>query len=436
MLVFKRAHTFNNENVSLGGIVLKRKKNIFFSIVSLFIITFVLSACSENSSGSSEDGDTIKLGVLEDRSGDFALVGMQKSHAIELAVEEINENDGLLGKKIEVIAPDTQSDDNRYQEMARKLILEDEVDVIMGAFSSASREAIRPIMEEHEMLYFYNNQYEGGVASKYTFPTGAVPEHQVTTIMEYMIEEYGPNVYTIAADYNFGQITADWVKVAAEEFGGEIVGEEFIPLGESQFNSSINKIQKAKPDFLMVLLTGEKQSSFYEQWNTQGIKDLPLATTINMAQQYEHIRTEAPALANMHVAAPFMEELDTPEAEEFVEKFREKFPDDDYVGMEAEAQYTGVHLWAKAVEEAGTTDVDEVIAELENDITWEAPSGSVSIDPKSHHAIKDVYLFNADNEHNISTVHEWEQVEPYWLHEEKGVDLTEDSPNEQYTPID
>ena len=412
---------------------MKLNKKFILSVVSLLAIFSMLAACSDNAGS---DGDTIKLGVLEDRSGDFALVGIQKSHAVELAVEEINEDGGLLGKQIEIIAPDTQSDDKRFQEMARKLILEDEVDAIMGAFSSASREAIRPIMEEHEMLYFYNNQYEGGVASKYTFPTGAVPEHQVMTVMEYMIDNYGPNVYTIAADYNFGQITADWVRVAAEDLGGEVVGEEFIPLGESQFNSSINKIQKAKPDFLMVLLTGEKQSSFYEQWNTQGIKDLPMSTTINMAQQYEHIRTEAPALAHMHVAAPFMEELDTPEAEAFVEKFREKFPDDDYVGMEAEAQYTGVHLWAKAVEEAGTTDVDDVIAELENNITWDAPSGPVTIDPKSHHAIKDVYLFYADEDHEISTLHKWDQVEPYWLHEEKGIDLTKDSPNEQYTPID
>lgn len=414
---------------------MKYFKKYFFNLVSLLVVSAILVACGSSSSSSS-DGDTIKLGVLEDRSGDFALVGIQKSHAIELAVEEINNDGGLLGKEIEIIAPDTQSDDKRFQEMARKLILEDEVDVVMGAFSSASREAIRPIMEEHEMLYFYNNQYEGGVASKYTFPTGAIPEHQVMTVMEYMIDTYGSNVYTIAADYNFGQITADWVRVAAEDLGGNIVGEEFIPLGESQFNSSINKIQKAKPDFLVVLLTGEKQSSFYEQWNTQGIKDLPMATTINMAQQYEHIRTEAPALAHMHVAAPFMEELDTPEAQAFVEKFREKFPDDDYVGMEAEAQYTGVYLWAKAVEQAGTTDVDAVIEELESDLSWEAPSGNVTIDPKSHHAIKDVYLFYADEDHNISTLYEWEQVEPYWLHDEKQIDLTKDSPNEQYTPID
>lgn len=415
-----------------------KTNKVAISVACLFLVSLILVACGGTSGDGTEgsDKDVIKLGVLEDRSGDFALVGLQKSHAVELAVEEINDNGGLLGKQIEVIAPDTQSDDQRFQEMARKLILDDQVDVIMGAFSSASREAIRPIMEQHEMLYFYNNQYEGGVASKYTFPTGAVPEHQVMTLMEYMIDTYGPRIYTIAADYNFGQITADWVRVAAEEFGGEIIDEEFIPLGVSQFSSSINRIQKAKPDVLVVLLTGAKQSSFYEQWSTSGIKDLPMATTINMAQQYEHKRFTPPALENMHVTAPFMEELDTPEAKEFVEKWRNKFPDDDYVGMEAAAQYTGVYLWAKAVEQAETTETDAVIEALESGLSVEAPSGTVTIDPKSHHAIKDVYLFKADKEHNIEVLDKWEQVEPYWLSEEKGVDLTKESPNTQYTPID
>lgn len=413
------------------------KKQYITGIVILFLCSLVLSACGSGSGGkSSGAGNTIKLGVLEDRSGDFALVGLQKYHAVQLAVEEINNNGGLLGKQIEIIAPDTQSDDKRFQEMARKLILDDKVDVIMGAFSSASRETIRPIMEQNKMLYFYNNQYEGGVASKYTFPTGAVPEHQVLPLIEYMTKTYGPNAYIIAADYNFGQITADWVRVAAEKYGGSIIGEEFIPLGVSQFSSSISRIQKAKPDYLVVLLTGAKQSSFYEQWNTAGMRDLPMATTINMAQAYEHKRFKPPALANMYVTAPFMEELDTPEAKEFVKKWREKFPDDDYIGMEAEAQYTGVYLWAKAVEQAGTTEVDAVIAALESGISIDAPSGKVSIDPKSHHAIKDVYLVHADENHNITFPHKWDQIKPYWLAEEKGVDLTKEAPNKQYTPLD
>ncbi len=104
------------------------------------------------------------------------------------------------------------------------------------------------------------------------------------TLIKSMIKKYGPNIYTIAADYNFGQITAQWVKKTAEENGGKIIGEEFIPLSVSQFSSTISKIQQAKPDVLVTLLVGVPQSSFYEQWSKSGIKGLPMATTVNMAQ--------------------------------------------------------------------------------------------------------------------------------------------------------
>lgn len=409
-------------------------------IICIVLLSTVLSACSSpTSSNSDSNNKPIKLGILEDQSGDFALVGIQKLHAAQLAVEEINKDGGLLGRQIDIIAPDTQSDNNRYQEMARKLILEDKVNVIMGGFSSASREAIRPIMEKEKMLYFYNNQYEGGVASKYTFATGAVPEHQVTTLISAMIEKYGPKIYTIAADYNFGQITADWVKRTAEENGGEIVAEEFIPLGVSQFSSTISKIKQANPDVLVTLLVGQAQSSFYGQWAKEGNNDIPMATTVNMAQAYEHKRFKPPALANMYVTAPFMEELAevTPAAKKFVDNFYAKFPKDEYVGMEAAAQYSGIYLWAKAVEKAGTTDTDEVIEALESGISFEdGPEGKVTIHPETHHAIKDVYLVYSDVNHKITFPQKWDAVVPDWLSKEKGVDLTKKAEYTQYTPID
>src|SRR5690606_39213113 len=118
---------------------------------------------------------------------------------------------------------------------------------------------------QNKMLYFYNNQYEGGVASKYTFATGGVPEHQIQTLMEGLIKDYGPKVYVIAADYNFGQISADWVYKETVANGGEIVGEEFIPLGVSQFSSTISRIKDADPDVLITLLAGAEQSAFYGQ---------------------------------------------------------------------------------------------------------------------------------------------------------------------------
>jgi len=419
---------------------MQKKTKGYIALLLLVTFTMLLAACnSESSSDGGEAGDgPIKLGILEDQSGDFSLVGIQKLQAAQLAVSEINGNGGLLGRQIEIVAPDTQSDNNRYQEMARKLILEDKVDVIMGGFSSASREAIRPIMEQNEMLYFYNNQYEGGVASKYTFATGAVPEHQVATLIEAMIEEYGPRIYTIAADYNFGQITADWVRTVAEAQGGEIVNEEFIPLGVSQFSSTISRIKAANPDVLVTLLVGQEQSSFYGQWALEGNTSIPMATTVNMAQAYEHKRFEAPALANMYVTAPFMEELAEidEKAKEFVDNFYAMFPNAQYVGMEAEAQYTGVYLWAKAVEQAGTTETHAVIEALESGISVEAPSGTVSIHPETHHAIKDVYLVYSDTNHVITFPRKWDAIVPDWLSTERNVDLTTKDEFTQYTPID
>src|SRR6185312_4560081 len=142
---------------------------------------------------------------------------------------------GVLGRQIELIAPDPQSDNTQFQSLTRRLILQDKVDVIMAGFASAEREAIRPIMHQNKMLYFYNNQYEGGVADKYTFCTGALPEQQIVPVMQYMIKNFGPRIYILAADYNFGQLSAAWTRAMAPLLKASVIGEEFIPLSVSQF---------------------------------------------------------------------------------------------------------------------------------------------------------------------------------------------------------
>ncbi|MFC5652294.1 urea ABC transporter substrate-binding protein [Paenibacillus solisilvae] len=413
-------------------------------VLLLVSVTIILAGCSSStpasstSSGDSGDKTPIKIGLLEDQSGDFAIVGQYKYHAAQLAVEEINNAGGIMGSQVELVAPDPQSNNQRYQEMARKLILEDKVDVVFGGITSASREAIRPIMDQNKMLYFYNQQYEGGVADHYTFATGVVPDHQVVTLLPDLIKEYGPNIYTIAADYNFGQITAQWVKKVAEENGGKIIGEEFVPLGVSQFSSSINKIQQAKPDILITLLAGGPQYSFFEQWGKSGIKGVPMASTVTIAEAYEHKQFKPPALANMYVTAPFIEELATksPEAKQFVDNYRKKFPDDPYIGMEAETEYTAFYLYKAAVEKAGTTDKEAVIKALESGISYDGPAGKVTIDGKTHHVIKDLWLIRTDDKQNIEFVKKLEQIHPDWLSKEKGVDLTQKNDNKQYTPLD
>jgi len=154
--------------------------------------------------------DPIKLGVLEDQSGDFSLATIGKVHGIQLATDEINKAGGIAGRQIELVIYDTQSDNTRFQEFMRRVLQKDKVDVVFAGFSSASREAYRPIVDQLNGFAFYNNQYEGGVCDAHMIVTGAVPEQQFSTLIPWMMEKFGKKVYTIAADYNFGQISAEW----------------------------------------------------------------------------------------------------------------------------------------------------------------------------------------------------------------------------------
>jgi branched-chain amino acid transport system substrate-binding protein len=377
--------------------------------------------------------DPIKIGVLEDQSGDFAAATIGKVHAIELAADEINAAGGIAGRPIELVVYDTQSDNRRYQEFMRRVLQRDKVDVVFAGFSSASREAYRPIVNQFDGLAFYNNQYEGGVCDANMIVTGAVPEQQFSTLIPWMMEKYGKKVYTLAADYNFGQISAEWVRNIVKENGGEMVGEEFIPLGVSQFSQTIQNIQAANPDFVVTLLVGAAQASYYEQAAAANVGK-PMASSVNVGQGYEHKRFTPPSLAGMYVTTNYIEEIDTPASKAFIEKFRAKFPDEPYINQEAANSYIAMNLYKQLVERAGSTDhaaIRKVIAE--GDVCFDGPSGKVCLDPKSQHMSHTIYLAKVENDHSITFPKVWEDIKPYWLGD-AGCDLTQDDPSAQYTP--
>jgi urea transport system substrate-binding protein len=400
--------------------------------IKVFCLTTILIVTAALMPSPARAADPIKLGLLEDQSGNFAIAVIPKIHAVELAVEEINSKGGVMGRKIKIIHYDTQSDNTRFQEFARRLIQQDKVDVILGAFSSASREAIRPIMDKYNQLYFYNNQYEGGVCDSNVFVTGAVPEQQFSTLIPWMMEKYGKRVYTIAADYNFGQISAEWVRMIVKEKGGTMVGEEFIPLSVSQFSQTVQNIQKAKPDVLVTLLVGANQASFYEQQAAANL-GIPMASSVNVGQAYEHRRFKAPALKDMYVTANYVEEVDTPASNDFKQRFHAKFPKEPYINQEAANAYDAVYLYKAGVEKAGSTNQKKVAAALRSGICTTGPSGKVCIDPKSQHLSHTIYLIHVKDDHSVEIPKVWDNIQPYWLGQ-VGCDLSKKSDHEQYTP--
>jgi branched-chain amino acid transport system substrate-binding protein len=378
--------------------------------------------------------DPIKLGVLEDQSGDFAVATIGKVHAIQLAADEINKAGGIAGRPLELVIYDTQSDNTRYQEFMRRVLQRDKVDAVFAGFSSASREAYRPIVDQLDGLAFYNNQYEGGVCDAHMIVTGAVPEQQFSTLIPWMMEKYGKNVYTIAADYNFGQISAEWVRNIVKDNGGKMAGEEFVPLGVSQFSQTVQNIQNAKPDFVVTLLVGTAQASYYEQAAAANL-NLPMASSVNVGQGYEHKRFKPPSLANMYVTTNYIEEVDSPASKDFYSRFKAMFPDEPYVNQEAENSYLALYLYKQMVERSGGStkrdDLRKVIAQ--GDVCMDAPEGKVCLDPKSQHMSHTIYLARVGEDHSISFPKVWADIKPYWLGD-AGCDLTKDNPNAQYTP--
>ena len=375
----------------------------------------------------------LKIGLLEDVSGDLAFMGMPKLHGSQLAVEEINKSGGILGRQIELIHLDPQGDNARYQEFGRRLLNRDKVDVLIGGITSASREALRPIVDRTTTPYIYTNQYEGGVCDASMISMGAVPEQQFSTLIPWMVEKFGKKVYVIAADYNFGQISAEWNRKIMKDLGGEVVGEEFIPLGVSQFAQTIQNIQKAKPDWILTINVGAAQDSFFEQAAAAKL-NLPMASSIKIMLGFEHKRFAPPALNNMHATANWFEEIDTPEAEAFKKRWRAKFPDEMYINDMGYNAYTALYMYKMLVEKAQSTkkaDLRKVIATGEACI--DAPEGKICIDPKSQHTSHHMRLIGVNPDHSVRVIKDFGLIKPYWLGE-IGCDLTKNDPKTQYTP--
>lgn len=374
-----------------------------------------LAGCSGGSTGGS--GGPIQVGLLADRTGSISVYGIPMTSAAQLWQSEVNDNGGLLGRDVELINPDPQSENQQYQNLARQLILDDNVDVLMGGITSASREAIREdIVDENQQLYFYPALYEGGICDEYVYMTGPTPTQQLRPLVEYMINEFGGDVYTLAADYNFGQISAVWADRYVSDMGGSIIGEEFIPLSVGDFGSTIDRVEQEDPDWIMSLLVGNNHVSFFSQAESTGLQK-PMASTVQIGASYEHKTLSPPNLEGMHSTWNYLEELPTDRNDAFVDRFYEMFPDTQYINQHAESQYISCLLYQAAVEQAGTTEQPEVNEALESGITVEAPQGDVAVDPATHHLNHSMALTRVREDHSLEFIETTDAIEPTWLQE-------------------
>ncbi|MBW7477397.1 urea ABC transporter substrate-binding protein [Paenibacillus oenotherae] len=379
------------------------RENVWKSLSLLLVaLCIALAGCSNDNKGSTSEGTTetsgagggdgeIKVGILHSLSGTMAISEVSVKEAEMMAIDEINAKGGVLGKKLVPVVEDGASDWPTFAEKARKLISEDKVATVFGGWTSASRKAMLPVFEELNGLLWYPVQYEGLEASPNIFYTGATTNQQIVPAVTWLLENRGKKFFLLGSDYVFPRTANKIIKEQLKAEGGELAGEEYTPLGHTDYATIISKIKAAKPDVVFNTLNGDSNVAFFKQLKDAGItaKDL---TTLSVSVAEEEIRGIGVDVLEGHFAAwNYYQTTDTPANKTFVENYKKKYGADRVTADPIEAGYDAVYLWAAAVEKAGSVDVAKV-KEAAKGLEWDAPEGKIKIDGDNQHIYKTVRI--------------------------------------------
>jgi urea transport system substrate-binding protein len=313
------------------------------------------------------------------------------SDATLLAIEEINAKGGVLGKKLQPVVEDGASDWPTFAEKSKKLLQQDKVAVVFGCWTSASRKAVLPVFESLKGLLFYPVQYEGLEMSPNIFYTGATTNQQIVPAVEYLLKEGKKKVFLLGSDYVFPRTANKIIKMQLEAQGGTLAGEEYTPLGHTDYTTVVTKILAAKPDVVFNTLNGDSNVAFFKQLKDAG-NTIDKIQTLSVSVAEEETRGIGPENMLGHLVAwNYYQTTDTPENKKFVAAYKAKYGEKRVTDDPIEAGYFGVYLWAKAVEKAGSTDVEKVKAAAKG-IDFAAPGGSVKVHDKNQHVFKTVRI--------------------------------------------
>lgn len=337
-------------------------------------------------------GEPIRIGQVLDKTGGLSSFAFQQINGAAMAVSEINAQGGLLGRPLEIVFYDTQSNNQLYAQYVTQALTRDKVSVIHGAITSSARELVRPIIRRFESLYFYNCLYEGGVCDGRTVSTLMVPSQQIAPLSDYVVKENGrKRAYILAADYNFGHNMAKWIQYYIGQDGGEVLQTEFFPLDAANFSATLARIQSSKPDAVWTALVGDAHLAFFRQFQSTIGKEEVMLVAPNFNSGRGSVSVTPDVNEGIVTSTSYTDTIDTPESREFVSRFKEFTGTDDYIGEDGEAGYRGVMLWARAVETAGSEKPDDVMGAL-GGTTFDGPSGMCTIERDTNHTVMNIYI--------------------------------------------
>jgi ABC-type branched-subunit amino acid transport system substrate-binding protein len=330
--------------------------------------------------------ETWRVGVLFSRSGLMAITETEHFFGTALAIQEINQAGGILGREIEVVAYDPGSDPEIYRRIAERLLTEDGISVIFGCSTSAERKAILSSIERRNGLLWYPSLYEGFEYSPNLIYTGACPNQNSFPLAEYLMRNCGKRVFLVGSDYVYPRESNRIMRDLVETKGGEIVGEIYMPMdaATSLQMSILGKIGAQQPDAVFSTVVGRTAQSFYRLYRKAGF-DPALTPIASLTLAEGEIGEIGPELCEGHItAATYFGSLDRDSNRRFKADFHRAFGSDRPVSMWSAGAYAQVHLFAAALERAGTLDTQRLV-DAALGLAYEAPEGPIQIDPDNNH---------------------------------------------------
>jgi urea transport system substrate-binding protein len=303
--------------------------------------------------------DTVKVGVLQSLTGTMAISEVTVKDSTMLAIDQINATGGVLGKKIDPIVEDGASDPSMFAQKAQKLIQEDHVVTVFGGWTSASRKAMLPVFERFHSLLWYPVQFEGNECSPDIMYSGAQPNQQILPALQWAEQKGDKKIFLLGSDYVFPRTANLILKKHIEHDGGTVAGEEYVPLGGTDFSAVINKIKLAQPQIIFNTLNGDSNVSFFKQMAAAGLPSSKLPVmSFSIAEQ--EAKSIGPALLEGSYAAwNYFQSLPDPANKKFVAAYQAKYPGSPVDDPMAHG-YLDVYAWAAAVKKAGSFDPDKV----------------------------------------------------------------------------
>jgi urea transport system substrate-binding protein len=358
----------------------------------------------------------VKVGVLHSLSGTMAISETTLKDTMEMLIDLQNEKGGVLGCEIEAVVVDPASDWPLFAEKARELLTVHEVDVIFGSWTSVSRKAVLPVLEELNGLMFYPVQYEGEESSKNVFYTGAAPNQQAIPAVDYFLEELGVEKFALlGTDYVYPRTTNNILESYLKEKGipEEDIFVNYTPFGHSDWSTIVADVQELAADgsFVGVISTinGDANVGFYKELAASGIDSADIPVVAFSVGEEELSGFDTSNLVGHLAAWNYFQSADTPANEEWVAAWKERMGEDRVTNDPMEAHYIGFNMWVNAVEEAGTTDVDAV-----REAMWgqEFPNltGGTAVMQPNHHLTKPVLIGEIQADGQFDIISQTEEV--------------------------